>query len=73
MEIESIHKYEYPFWRVIYKNKIYCREERNNTFYWTIENIGQNRELYNIQNELEIVFRKTIRKNKLINIKKASF
>jgi hypothetical protein len=70
MEIERIHNCEYPSWRVIYKDKVYCRDERNNTHYWTIENIGQNRELYNIQNELEIIFHKTIRKNKIININK---
>lgn len=82
MEIERV--YELPnylkrqfswyktntLWRVIYKNIVYYREEKNNTYYWTIENRGQTRELYDIQNELELEFMKTIRKNKLLKIRK---
>lgn len=63
-------KYKNTLWRVIYKNIVYYREEKNNTYYWTIENRGQTRELYDIQNELELEFMKTIRKNKLLKIRK---
>lgn len=64
------------FWRVTYKNVVYIRESRlyHNTttpvYYWSIENVGQNNELYDIQNELENMFHRTIRKDKLINVNK---
>ena len=73
MVIKFLKNIKHPFWRVKYKDKVYCREERNGAIYWTIENIGQNTDLYKIQNELETIFHKTIRKDKLLNIMKSSY
>jgi len=70
------HTDKCEFWKVRYKNVVYIRESRlyHKTSvpvnYWTIENKGQNRELYAIQRKLENMFHRTIRKNKIQNIMK---
>jgi len=70
MHIEYIKNYKNPFWRIMYNDDIYFREDINGVIYWTNEEYGQNKKLYDIQSKLEYEFKRAQRKEKINRINK---